>query len=126
MKTLWTWIAIGVVEILLSLFLFAIAPIFLNSNQPTIGFLIWLAVPTLLSASGLYVGLRIAEALRARHLFITRFPQYRPLGVLPFLDLSVRQVVARLELLDSLRDDPDWQALQISPLDFLRQPNSRR
>ncbi|MDY7015510.1 MAG: hypothetical protein SVX43_18325 [Cyanobacteriota bacterium] len=61
LNTLQKWGIVGAVEIVLSLILLAVAPVFLNSNKPAIGFAIWLAVPTLLGSSGLYATHRIVD-----------------------------------------------------------------
>ncbi|MDX2215435.1 MAG: hypothetical protein SFY66_19385 [Oculatellaceae cyanobacterium bins.114] len=91
------WIAIGFVEIVLSLCLIAVAPRFLNSNRPAIGFLMWLTVPVLLGSSGLYVSVKWVNAQTVRDRFVTRFPQYSSLAITDFLDLSVAQVDEAIE-----------------------------
>lgn len=120
MSTLRKWIGIGLAEVVLSLVLIAIAPHFLNSPNPTPGFLIWLAVPTLLGGSGLYVVYRIVDAQRARRLFISAFPEYAHLSLKSFLAISAAQVSANLEMLHAARDDADFQSLRISLFDLLR------
>lgn len=119
------WIAIGFIELVLSLCLIALAPRFLNSNRPAIGFLMWLAVPVLLGSSGLYVSIKWVNAQQARDRFITRFPQYSSLVVADFLDLSVAQVDETIEQFDAAQDDPEFQRLDISPLDLLRGVTSK-
>lgn len=119
------WIAIGIAEVSLSLVLMAIAPRFLNSNRPAIGFLIWLAVPVLLGSSGLYVAAQWSRANHAHRLFVSRFPHYADLAVTEFLDCSVAQVAAAIEQFEALQDDPDFEYLGISPLDLLRGAKSK-
>jgi hypothetical protein len=114
------WLTVGVAEVLLSLILFAIAPIFLNSNKPAIGFAIWLAVPTMLGGSGLYVARRVAEARAARKLFLKRFPEYAHLGLAEFLEISPEQVIENLEMLEAIQNDPDCKTLNLSPFELLK------
>ncbi len=118
------WVLVGVVESLVSLVLIALAPIFLNSNYPLIGFLIWLAVPCLLLGSMLYVILQVSDAFKARQILVSRFPDYQYLRVLDFLELPSTVVASRLDLLEVMRDDPDLQ-VDGSPIDVLRRANKR-
>ena len=118
-KTIQTWVVFGAVEVLLSLILIAAAPRFLNSDKPMVGFLIWLIVPTLLGSSGVYVAIKLADAQTGRKLFLAKFPEYEYLKLADFLELSSADVAQRLELLEAIKDDPDFQQLCISPLDFL-------
>lgn len=120
LNTIQKWLAVGVAEILLSLVLFAIAPIFLNSNKPAIGFAIWFAVPTLLGGSGLYAACRVADARKARKLFLKRFPEYAHLGLAEFLEISSKQAIENLEILEAIQNDPDCQTLNLSPFDVLK------
>lgn len=110
----------GFVEVLLSLILIATAPRYLNSDKPQIGFLIWAFVPVLLGGSTVYVTLRLSEAKKSRRLFVSQFPEYAALTSVDFLTVSPTQVSEALEALALLQADPDFQALSISPLDFLR------
>ncbi len=119
------WIAIGIAEVTLSLVLMAIAPRFLNSNRPAIGFLIWLTVPVLLGSSGLYVAAQWGHARNAHRLFVGRFPHYADLAVAEFLDCSVAQVTTAIEQFEALQEDPDFEYLGISPLDLLRGAKSK-
>ncbi|MBD2578620.1 hypothetical protein [Oscillatoria sp. FACHB-1406] len=120
LKTIRKWLIVGAAEVLLSLVLLSVAPIFLNSNKPAIGFAIWLAVPSLLGSSGLYVGLRAADAKKARTLFLKRFPEYDAIALAEFLDISSQQVLESLEMLDVLQSDPDFQALHLTPMELLK------
>jgi hypothetical protein len=119
LSTLQRWAAVTIAEIVLSLLLIAFAPIFLNSSQPLIGFLMWASVPFLLGGSALYVVIRLVDARKARKLFISRFPEYRYLSIKDFLEISTAAVAQSLEMLDVARSDLDFQALHISPLDLL-------
>ena len=119
-NTIRTWVVVGVVEVLLSLWLIASAPRFLNSNKPILGFLIWLSVPTLLGSSGLYVVLRLVDAQRARNIFVSRFPEYSYLTMVDFLEFSAAHVAQHLEQFEAAKDDPDFQYVCHSPLDFLQ------
>lgn len=104
---------------ILSLVLIAIAPVFLNSDKPIFGFIIWLAVPTTLCGSGIYAGIRINDAIHAKKLLTRKFPEYRHLPITKFLDLSSDYVEANLEMLELAQSDPDFQNLNISLFDLL-------
>lgn len=120
LNTIQKWVAVGVAEVFLSLILFAVAPIFLNSNKPAIGFALWFAVPTMLGGSGLYAARRAADARKARKLFLKRFPEYAHLGLAEFLEISPEQVIENLEMLEAIQNDPDCQALNLSPFEILK------
>lgn len=125
MKIIQTWLLIGTIEFLLALGLVAIAPIFLNSNHPWLGFLIWLMVPTMLMGSLVYICWRWIDALQARKLVVDRFPQYAYLKSTDFLDFPSEQVFQKLDMLAALQDDPDLRQLNISPLELLRKGKKR-
>jgi threonine/homoserine/homoserine lactone efflux protein len=114
------WILMGIAEVLLALVLAAIAPIFINSNNPLLGFLIWLFIMVLLLGSVCYAIVQVFAAHRARHLFVRQFPHYRYLSTIDFLGLSPHQVAQGLETLNLIQTDPDYQDLHLSPFDFLR------
>ncbi|NJQ97977.1 MAG: hypothetical protein HC784_10815 [Hydrococcus sp. CSU_1_8] len=114
------WVVIGVGEILLSLFLIALAPVFLNSNRPIFGFLIWLFVPTLLGSSAGYVALKLTDARRARQIFIANFPEYSYLKSTDFLAVSSAQVTRYLSVLEAARKSSEFQQLDISLLALLQ------
>ncbi|MGK7873973.1 MAG: hypothetical protein AB4426_11875 [Xenococcaceae cyanobacterium] len=118
-NTIQKWVTIGVVEVLMSLILISIAPVFLNSDKPMIGFLIWFAVPTILGGSGFYVALRITDAKKARKLFISKFPEYFYLGITDFLELPYTHIATNLEMLEAAKNDPEFQTLNVSLLDLL-------
>lgn len=119
------WLIIGVAEVLLSLLLLVIAPTFLNSNKPLIGFLIWVFVLAMLGGSGLYVVLKVADASKARNILITEFPEYAHLGILYFVGIPSQLVSQRLAWFEAVKDDPDFQSLNISPLDLFQQPQHK-
>ena len=121
LTTFHQWFAIGIAEVILSLFLIAIAPIFLNSDKPLIGFAIWLFVPSLLASSGIYVIVKIKNAQKARSLFIRYFPSYDYLAIDPFLHISVAKIQKNLNLLKAIDDDPSFDGLEISLIDILKQ-----
>ncbi|MCS6813719.1 MAG: hypothetical protein NZ772_09155 [Cyanobacteria bacterium] len=114
------WIVIATVEILMSLVLIAIAPVFLNSNYPLIGFLLWLLVFCLLIGSILYVITQVVDAFKARQILVARFPDYGYLGVFDFLELPSTQVAEHLDMLAIMREDPDLQLHNESPIEVLR------
>lgn len=105
---------------ILCLILLAIAPIFLNSNLPIIGFLIWLLIPLLLGGSLVYGSRRAIAAQKARNIFVKEFPEYTHLNFTDFLGISPREMRRRLEIFAAIQDDSDRDLLNISPLDLLR------
>jgi uncharacterized membrane protein required for colicin V production len=117
--------AIAIIEIILSLILLAIAPIFLNSNQPILGFLIWLIIPTILIASGVYVLIRLQDAQKSRHIFVSRFSEYSHLKITDFLEFSSSYVSENLEMLENAKNDPSLESLNLSLLDLLRNGNKK-
>lgn len=119
-RILQTWIVIGFTEITVSLILVAIAPIFLNSDQPFLGLLIWLFVLILLASSLIFVLWRMRDAYRARQLFLHHFPPYHYLGVLDFLDIPFHRVQQKLPMLEAVYHDPDWDSLGISLIELLK------
>ncbi len=120
LTTFQKWLAIGIIEIILALFLIAIAPVFLNSNQPLIGFGIWLFVPTLLGSSGIYATVKIREAQKARSFFIRHFPDYSHLGISPFLEFSVTEIKRNLKILEAVNNDANFNRLEVSLIDILK------
>lgn len=76
-------------------------------------------VLSLFLGSVVYVSYKLRSAQQARRIFITRFPEYTYLSWQPFLHLSPTQVRHQLDILTAVQNDPDWQALHLSPLDFL-------
>jgi hypothetical protein len=121
LTTFHQWLAIGIAEVILSLFLIAIAPIFLNSDKPLIGFGIWLFVPSLLGSSGIYAIVTIKNAQKARSLFIRHFPSYAYLAIDAFLHISVAKIQKNLNLLKAIDDDRSFDGLEISLIDILKQ-----
>ncbi|NJO94100.1 MAG: hypothetical protein HC820_06595 [Hydrococcus sp. RM1_1_31] len=118
-NTIQRWVIIGFFELIISLFLISIAPLFLNSNQPIIGLLIWLSVPTVLGGSGIYVALKISNAQKARRLFLAKFPQYSYLEIEKFIEISRDRIAQNLDLLEAANNDPEFQRLNVSLLDLL-------
>jgi hypothetical protein len=118
-RTIQKWFLIGIGEVILCLILLAIAPIFLNSNLPIVGFLIWLTIPLILGGSITYVLLRIVDALKATNMFVARFPEYSYLKTVDFIGISSEEMRQRLEAFAAIQDDPDCDILNIAPLDLL-------
>ena len=119
MKTIRTWAWIGIAEGGLLLVLAAIAPTFINSTFPIIGFFIWIVIVGLIGGSMVYVLWRLRDAYIARHLFVLNFPDYDYLGILSFLDCSSARVKKNIELWQEIYAEPEFQALNMSPLEFL-------
>jgi hypothetical protein len=113
------WIVIGVIEIVVALTLAAIAPTFINSHMPILGLLIWLMILGMVGFSGGHVIWHWHQARQARRLWVRRFPQYRYLTTVDFLTFSPHQVAQGLRQLDLMQSDPDFQSLDLSPLEFL-------
>ena len=115
------WLAIALGEIFLSLLLIAIAPTFLNSKTPWLGFAIWLAIPCMVGGSVLHVAMRSLEAQQAHHLFCKTCPHWREsVGPLDFLDIPLETVKRTLPQLQAWEETDETQALHLSPLDLLR------
>ena len=115
------WLLIGVSEIILSLTLISIAPVFLNSKKPLVGFLIWFTVPTVLVSSSVYAAGKLAAANKARKIFVTAFPEYSYLGVSDFLELSPAHVASQINLLVAAEETPEVQEFNISLFEILEQ-----
>lgn len=120
MKILRQWLIWGVLELMVCLIGMAYAPVLINSTVPALGFLIWLGVAGVLSGSIIYVLSQLLTAQKARQLFVQRFPEYKHLRSVDFLGVSVQQVRQDLETFEAACTDPDFQLLQLSPLDLLR------
>lgn len=119
------WLVIGIIEVLISLFLIAMAPHFLNSNLPIIGFLMWFFVLILLSSSAAYGLLKIWQASQARKLFISYFPEYKTLKIWHFIELSPTSIQEKIAIFQTLKNDPDCSQLNFSPLDLLQGAKKR-
>ena len=115
------WLLIGVSEIILSLTLISIAPVFLNSKKPLVGFLIWFTVPTVLVSSSVYAVGKLAAANKARKIFVTAFPEYSYLRVSDFLELSPAHVASQINLLVAAKETPEVQEFNISLFEILEQ-----
>jgi hypothetical protein len=114
------WIAIAIGEVILCLILLAIAPIFLNSNLPIIGFAIWLSIPLMLGGSLLFVSRKVLDAQKTRNIFVREFPEYAHLKFTDFLGISPREMQRRLEIFEAIQEESDRDLLNIAPLDLLR------
>ena len=120
------WFAIAVSEIILAFILIAIAPVFLNSNKPIWGFLIWFAVPTTLAGSSVYAARKLAAANKARNVFIATFPEYSYLGIERFIDLTPEGVASQIDLLISAKESEEVRELNISLFEILEQTNNEK
>ena len=120
------WLLIGVSEIILSLILISIAPVFLNSKKPLVGFLIWFTVPTVLVSSSVYAVGKLAAANKARKIFVTAFPEYSYLGVSDFLELSPAHVASQINLLVAAKETPEVQEFNISLFEILEQTKNEK
>ncbi|NJL42509.1 MAG: hypothetical protein HC935_02140 [Pseudanabaena sp. SU_2_4] len=118
-RTARKWLLIGMGEVILCLILLAIAPIFLNSNLPIIGFLIWLSIPLMLGGSLLYALRKVMDAQKSRNIFVREFPEYACLKFTDFLEIPSREMKRRLEIFAAIQDESDRDILNISPLDLL-------
>ena len=104
---------------MLLMVLAAIAPTFINSPFPIIGFFIWIVIVGLIGGSTVYVLWRFRDAYIARHLFVLSFPDYDYLGVFSFLDCSSTRVRKTIALWQEIHSEPEFQSLNMSPLEFL-------
>ncbi|MGK7888074.1 MAG: hypothetical protein AB4042_01990 [Leptolyngbyaceae cyanobacterium] len=120
MKTLRFWLIIAGAEALLVLLLAAIAPTFINSTLPIIGLLIWLVIVGVVVGSMTHIVWRWRDATLARDLFTTAFPDYQTLTVVFFLDYSSSRVQKAIAHWQGVHTDPEFLALHMSPLEFLR------
>lgn len=120
MNIIRAWIGIGIAEGVLILVLAAIAPAFINSHVPILGFLIWIVIVGLLGYSLLHVIRRLRDATHSRRLFIRQFPDYSDLSVIHFLEYSSTRVQTTLEIWQTVHQEPEFQSLEMSPLEFLK------
>ncbi|MGD1936150.1 MAG: hypothetical protein ACFCA4_01140 [Cyanophyceae cyanobacterium] len=115
------WVAIAFCEAVLSLILLAIAPTFLNSKNPWIGFAIWIAVPTMVGGSATYVATRSLNAKQAHALFCQACPRRsHTVTPLDFLDIPLEKVRQTLPQLEAWQETDETKILHLSPLDLLR------
>ena len=112
---------VGISEIIISLALISIAPTFLNSKKPWLGFAIWFTVPTVLASSSIYAARKLTAAKRARKIFITAFPEHADLGIDRFLDMSPTHVASQINLLMAVKENSAIQELNISLFEILEQ-----
>lgn len=112
---------IGASEIILALALLWVAPTFLNSKKPWIGFAILLGVPIALTSSSIYAIAKVQRANKAKRIFIATFPEYADLSVSKFLELSPDDVEEQLDLLIAVKETSEIQELNISLFEILEQ-----
>ena len=115
------WLLIGASEIIISLALISIAPTFLNSKKPAMGFLIWFTVPTVLASSSIYAVVKVVAANKARKIFVTAFPEYSYLEASEFLELSPTHVASQIDLLISAKEKIEVEEINISLFEILEQ-----
>ena len=115
------WLAVAVSEIVISLFLIALAPTFLNSKKPIFGFLIWFAVPTVIGSSSIYAIGKLRSAKKSRQIFIAAFPEYSYLTTADFLELSPDWVASQVSLLVSIKETAAIEEFNISLFEILEQ-----
>ncbi|MBD2634148.1 hypothetical protein H6G52_02130 [Limnothrix sp. FACHB-881] len=120
LQTWQRWLLTALAEILLGLLLFAIAPFFLNSHWPLLGFAIVLGVPIAWVGSLGYGLWRWLDARRARTLLAQYDPVYRRLRTVQLLAISSRSVEEAIETLQLLNQDETYRVLNRSPLDLLQ------
>lgn len=112
---------IGASEIFLALALLWVAPTFLNSKKPWLGFAILLGVPIALTSSSIYAIAKIHTANKTKQIFIATFPEYANLSVSKFLELSPAHVDRQLDLLIAIKETSEIQELNISLFEILEQ-----
>ncbi|MEY2975992.1 MAG: hypothetical protein RLZZ435_129 [Cyanobacteriota bacterium] len=113
------WIVWGMVELILTLSLAAIAPTFINSAYPWIGFLLWLIILVLWFSSVLHVVTILHTAHRVQRFFLRHFPEESDRSLFDFTGLSVAQVRQRVADWQFLQADEDFRAIELSPLEFI-------
>ena len=114
------WMIWGIGEVLLTLVLATIAPVFINSSWAWIGFLLWLGIILLWIGSVLYVINVVGEAWAVRRLIVRHFPQYHDRSWCDFVGLSLTQVRRTVAAWYELHQDRDFQAIGLSPLEFIK------
>lgn len=114
------WILIGFAEVALTLILASIAPIFINSTYPWVGWLIWLGIIGGWLGSILHIAIVLTEAARVRRFFLRHFPQESDRSLFAFTGLSLPRVQRSIADWQDLITDPDFQDIGLSPLDFIK------
>jgi hypothetical protein len=114
------WILIGLAELVLTLGLASIAPVFINSAYPWLGFLIWVGIIGAWFFSMFQVAIVLWEAARVRRLFLRHFPEERDRSVFAFTGLSLPKVKRSIAEWQYLIQDQEFQEVGLSPLDFIK------
>lgn len=114
------WILMGFAEVVLTLILASIAPVFINSAHPWIGLLIWLVIVGAWLFSILHVAIVLLEAVRVRRFFLRHFPEERDRSLFAFTGLSLVRVRRSVADWQDLVTDPDFQSIGLSPLEFIK------
>lgn len=115
------WLLIGASEIILALALIAMAPTWLNSKKPWIGFAIWLTAPMMLTTSSIYAVTKLTAANKSRTIFVTAFPEYSHLAARDFLELPPAYVSSQIDLLKAVKNTESITELNISLFEILEQ-----
>jgi hypothetical protein len=114
------WILWGMGQVFLTLVLTSIAPIFINSNAPILGLLIWISIVCLWLGSLLYVSTTLWRAKQVQRRFIHHFPQEPDYSIWEFVGLNWVKVDQRLEAWERLKEDEAFSDLNLSPLMFIQ------
>jgi len=117
---LWRWIQIGLVELVLTLVLASIAPVFINSAYPWFGFLIWLGIIVAWIYSICSVAIVLWKAARVRRLFLRHFPEENDRSVFAFTGLSVTTAQRSISEWQYLVKDEEFREMGLSPLAFIK------
>jgi len=117
---LWRWIQIGLVELALTLILASIAPVFINSAHPWLGFLIWLGIVVAWIYSIVSVAIVLWEAARVRRLFWHHFPEENDRSLFAFTGLSLSRVQRSISEWQYLVKDEEFREMGLSPLTFIK------
>ncbi|MCG9885372.1 MAG: hypothetical protein MH825_07330 [Cyanobacteria bacterium] len=121
-----TAILVAALEGIVAVVALAIAPHWLNSDHPALGFAILVGVPMMLIGSVAYGLWRVVDAHRARHLLLALCPDQAHLSWVDFLTIPARRVRQRGADLRAIATDPAARELGLSPLDLLQPPRRRR
>jgi uncharacterized membrane protein len=114
------WILVGLAELVLTLVLASIAPVFINSAYPWLGFLIWLGILIGWIFSILSVAIVLAEAARVRRLVLRHFPEENDRSLFAFTGLTLPKVKRRIAEWQDLVEDEEFREIGLSPWEFIK------
>ena len=114
------WILVGLAELVLTLVLASIAPVFINSAYPWLGFLIWLGILIGWIFSILSVAIVLAEAARGRRLVLRHFPEENDRSLFAFTGLTLPKVKRRIAEWQDLVEDEEFREIGLSPWEFIK------